>query len=127
MTREKPILFYDSHCNLCHAVVNFIKKRCPTDRLSIVALDSQMATEILSAFSGDAKKIDSVVVLKNSRLYLKSSAMVEVLKLMPMPWKILVVTGIVPRFVRDRIYDFIAENRYRWFGVCEKCQTTPND
>jgi len=68
------------------------------------------------------KETDSVILIKNETIYIESEAALEVCRLLPRPWKWFVVFKLIPKKWRDKIYDWIAGNRYRWFGIKESCE-----
>jgi predicted DCC family thiol-disulfide oxidoreductase YuxK len=113
--REVAIVFFDGECNLCNTFVNFIIKRDRKVHFNFASLQSSFA----SKFLGDnlvEKGMNTVVLRKNSSLFFKSDAALEIAKNLSGLWPTFYILKIVPKFIRDFIYDWIAANRYRWFG-----------
>lgn len=116
-----PILLFDGVCNLCNASVNFVIRRDPAKRFRFASLQSPAGQELLKKFDLETEKLDSVVLVEGSRFYARSDAALEVARRMRGFWKLLYVFKIVPRLIRDPIYDWVARNRYRWFGKKDQC------
>jgi predicted DCC family thiol-disulfide oxidoreductase YuxK len=122
---EKIILF-DGICNLCQASVQFIIKRDPKAHFRFASLQSEAGQKLLTKYS-ISKDINSFVFIAGEKYYTKSSAALMVCKYLQGFWKLLYVFMFVPRPIRDRIYHFIAENRYKWFGKRESCLIPTSD
>lgn len=116
----QPILFFDGVCNLCNGVVAFLIKQDTKGVLKFASLQSEAAQRRLQPH-GELKKLDSVVLLEDGQVFQKSIAVLKVLKRLPWYWQWAQVFWIVPMSVRDVVYDWIAKNRYRWFGRQEQC------
>ncbi|HUQ97181.1 MAG TPA: thiol-disulfide oxidoreductase DCC family protein [Chitinophagaceae bacterium] len=118
--QQQSVLFFDGVCNLCNGAVNFIIAQDKKAVFQFAPLQSEAAQQLLQPY-GDFKKLDSVVLLADGQLFQKSIAALKVLKFLPWYWQWMQVFWIVPRVLRDAIYDFIARNRYRWFGKKAVC------
>jgi predicted DCC family thiol-disulfide oxidoreductase YuxK len=121
--RKEPdhILFFDGFCLLCEGVVYFILKRDKKGLLHFSALHSKYFSRISGNLPGGGSETDSVVLLSGGRIYQKSQAAFLVAGLLGFPWSFLGIFGILPRSFTDMMYDFIARNRYRWFGRKKTC------
>lgn len=117
---NQPIILFDGVCNLCNGAVNFVIQQDKKGSFKFASLQSEAAQQLLRQH-GDFKKFDSFILLESGALFQKSTAALNVLKQLPWYWKWLQVFRLVPVGVRDGIYDFIARNRYRWFGKKEHC------
>lgn len=123
---EKIILF-DGTCNFCDYSVQFIIKRDPKKHFKFASLQSEVGKELLKAYNVSTD-IDSMVFIENERSYTKSTAALHICKYLKGAWKILYILLLVPRLLRDFVYDYIAKNRYKWFGTTENCMLpTPED
>jgi predicted DCC family thiol-disulfide oxidoreductase YuxK len=80
-----------------------------------------VAQKILSSHHLDTQQMNSFVLLENGKVYTRSTAALRVAKQLSGIWPILYVFIIVPPFIRNAVYDWIAHNRYRWFGKQENC------
>lgn len=119
--KNENIIFFDGHCNLCNSSVNFIIDRDSRALFKFASLQSELARERLSGFPSEARP-DSIALLQDGKLYWRSSAVLRIAKRMPGLWPLFTVFLIVPPFLRDGIYEWVAKNRYRWFGRQESCR-----
>ncbi len=119
--KDVPVVLFDGVCNLCNNSVIFIIKRDAKSKLKFASLQSEYGVEQMKKFNLHPSALNSVLLVKDNRLFQKSSAALEIASMLNGIWPILYVFKIVPRFLRDFIYDWIAHNRYRWFGKKEEC------
>lgn len=118
---HQPIIFFDGVCNLCNSSVNYFIKRDKKNILKFASLQSDAAKQILLQFGVEKVDLKSIIVLNNNKLYLESSAIIEILKQLGGIYKIFTIFWIIPKPIRDFLYQIIAKNRYRWFGKKESC------
>lgn len=121
MQSEPDILFFDGICNLCNSLIKFILRHDRRGTVMFSPLQSDKAKAILSKYFPSEKIPDSVILLSGDKIYVKSSAILETMRLIGGPWKLFRVFMIVPPFVRNFIYDIVAGSRYRIFGKREEC------
>ena len=121
MKPGSAIIFFDGLCNLCNGAVQFTIQRDPKDLFRFASLQSNFAQETLAPFQIEPKKGDSFVLLENGKIYQRSTAALSVVRKLKGLWPLLYAFIIVPQFIRDEIYNFIAKNRYKWFGKEESC------
>ncbi len=124
---ETPVILFDGVCNLCNGSVIFIIKRDAQSKLKFASLQSAFGTEQMQRFHLPVSSLNSVLLVKDGRLFQKSNAALEIATMMNGLWPMLYVFKIVPRFIRDFIYDWVARNRYRWFGKKEECMIPTPD
>lgn len=110
MTRS--IVIYDHNCAICTATVAFLKKREGLTSLEYVAYDSSEGKKLLDLCSLDFSLEQYIVFIKDKKVFVKSGAVLEILKESGGVWRILYVFIIVPAQLRDFVYNFIAKNRY---------------
>jgi predicted DCC family thiol-disulfide oxidoreductase YuxK len=115
------IILFDGICNLCNASVNFIIKNDKKNRFVFASLQSDVAKEILLQFSEKKLNLNTLIYFENGVLFEKSTAVLKIAKQLCFPWPIFYVFIIIPAFLRDNIYTFIAKNRYKWFGKKATC------
>ena len=115
------IVFFDGVCNLCQRSVQFILTHDSKATFSFASLQGDVAKKILSPHQLDTEQVNSLVLLENGKVYTRSTAALRVAKQLNGLWPILYVFMIVPPFIRDAVYNWIARNRYRWFGKQETC------
>ncbi|SFG73270.1 Predicted thiol-disulfide oxidoreductase YuxK, DCC family [Pedobacter insulae] len=118
---EKTVIFFDGLCNLCNGAVQFTIQRDHRNLFHFASLQSDYAKLKLSPFNIDVEDGSSFVLLENGKVYERSTAALKVAKKLSGFWPLLYGFIIIPRFIRDFIYNFIAKNRYKWFGKKESC------
>jgi predicted DCC family thiol-disulfide oxidoreductase YuxK len=118
---EGPILFFDGVCNLCSASVQFIIEHEAAPTLRFASLQSERARTTLPALGVDPSRLESLVLVEDGVATTKSTAAIGVAAHLRSPWRWLKLTRVVPRPVRDVVYDLVAANRYRLFGRKEAC------
>jgi predicted DCC family thiol-disulfide oxidoreductase YuxK len=118
---DKKIILFDGFCNLCNGVVQFIIPRDKNDVFRFVSLQSDLGIQILNHLNLDSKNLDSIVLFEPENTYnTQSDAALEIAKHLG-NYKYLNILKIIPKYIRDKIYQYIAKNRYRWFGQKESC------
>ena len=115
------IILFDGVCNLCNGAVNFVIKRDPGNVFKFTPLQEKQGILLLKKHAIDAQKLDSIVLVENKKVYTKSSAALRIARKLSGLWPLFFVLLIIPSFIRDGVYDFIAKNRYKWFGKKEQC------
>lgn len=118
---ETPILFYDGVCGLCNRLVYFVLRNDRKGAIRVAALQSDVATEKLKGTVVNVNDPDTILFLEKGVVYSESDAVARILSCMGGGWQILSVFRILPRFIRDGVYRFVARNRYRWFGRYDAC------
>lgn len=113
-----PLILFDGTCALCNGWVEKVYKWDRKKRFFFSVLQSESAKNILKHRSLDS---DSVILVNNNSTLDKSDAVFEIVRLLGFPYSIIRVFCVLPKKWRDSVYDFIAENRIRWFGERKKC------
>lgn len=122
LPKNKNIILFDGVCNLCDASVQFIIKHDKKDVFRFVALQSDLGIEIIKYIGIDARNIDSIILYKPGiAYYYKSSAALEIAKELGGFFSLVIIFKIIPETFRNKMYDFIAKNRYKWYGKKESC------
>ena len=122
MEDNKKIILFDGVCNLCNGAVQFIIKRDKKDVFRYAALQSEIGEQLVAERGIDTSKVDSIILIEPGRAYYtKSDAALEIGRDFGGLWKALALFTWIPRTFRDAIYDFVARNRYRWFGKKDAC------
>jgi predicted DCC family thiol-disulfide oxidoreductase YuxK len=127
MITSGPILIFDGVCNLCNRLVIFIVKRDRKTIISFSQLQSESGRILLKKFGLNNGKADSVVYVRGESYYLKSSAILHLLKDLGRGWGVFYGFIIIPAFIRDFFYDIVARTRYRIFGRTDKCMIPSRD
>lgn len=118
---NNPIILFDGVCNMCSGIVLFVIKRDPEGIFRYAPLQSQAGKSLLERFNLPIDELHSLILVEGDRCYKKSTAALRVAKRMKGLWPVLYPLVLVPRPIRDFIYDLIARNRYRWFGRRDEC------
>jgi predicted DCC family thiol-disulfide oxidoreductase YuxK len=121
----QPIVLFDGVCNFCNNTINFVIKRDRKNTLRFTTLQSFPANQLLEQYGLSGSGMQSFVFIENGKAYTKSTAALRVCKYLTLFWPLVYAFIIVPRFIRDGVYDYIASNRYKWFGSKEECMV-PN-
>ncbi len=124
---SQPLLLFDGICNLCNSSVQFIISHDRQKKFTFASLQSDAAKEILLQFDTKYFNLDSIILIYNDKIYSKSAAIIRVGMLLGKGFSFSVIFYIIPRFIRDWMYDFIAKNRYKWFGKKESCMLPNKD
>lgn len=122
---DKGVVLFDGVCNFCNDSVNFIIDRDPNDNFRFASLQSKTGQELLAKLNLPTENFDSVVLVQNGKLYQKSDAALRIANELKGAWSIFGKMRWVPRFIRDGVYNFIANNRYRFFGKKEDACVLP--
>jgi predicted DCC family thiol-disulfide oxidoreductase YuxK len=115
------VVLFDGVCNLCNGAVRFIIDRDPAGRFRFASLQSLAAREVLGAATVEEPLPDSIVLVERDRVTTRSTAALQIARRLQFPWPLLYAFIVVPRRLRDAVYDVVARNRYRWFGRREVC------
>ncbi|MEO0043405.1 MAG: hypothetical protein RL329_2853 [Bacteroidota bacterium] len=117
----EAIILFDGVCNLCDTFVQFVLKKDKKARFRFAALQSQRGALLLKQFGLSATEYNSVVLVESGQVYQKSAAALRILKGLGGMWTLLYAFIWIPRPIRDVLYDWIARNRYRFFGKKAEC------
>lgn len=112
------MILFDGYCNLCNGFVQFVIKRDPKAKFRFAPLSSDYARDSINVAGIDP---ETIVLVDNGRIYTKSTAALKIATGLNGAYQLLGIFRIIPRFIRDAIYDWIARHRYRWFGKQESC------
>jgi predicted DCC family thiol-disulfide oxidoreductase YuxK len=122
---SNPILLFDGVCNLCNGYVQFVLERDNSERLRFGSLQSEAAGELLKQNDLPTDYTDSLVLIEGSDYYTESSAVLRICTYLGGVYRLFSAFSVVPKFIRDAIYRFIAERRYEWFGKRKQCMVPP--
>ena len=120
-TLSHPVILFDGVCNLCARSVQFVIKHDPKHQFRFASLQNEFGRQVLEEFQLPATEWGSFILLENNRIYTQSGGALRVVKKLNGLLPFLYIFIIIPRFVRDAIYQWIAKNRYKWFGKKQAC------
>ena len=115
------IVFFDGVCNFCNYWVNFAIKKDKKKKLRFAPLQGETAKNILPQYNISTTALSTVVFIDDGKIYTQSSAAFRICKHLDGGWKLFFGMMVIPKFIRDAAYNFIARNRYRWFGKKDAC------
>lgn len=124
---DTPVLLFDGVCNLCNGVVQFIIRNDPDAEFRFAALQSEAGQALLERFDLPTDDFDSFVLVENGEYVTKSTAAILIAKRLGFPFSLLYPFIVLPKSLRDRVYDLVADNRYRIFGRKEQCMVPTPD
>jgi predicted DCC family thiol-disulfide oxidoreductase YuxK len=122
LPQNKKIILFDGVCNLCNTAVNYVIAHDKKDVFRFVAIQSDLGQEIINHIGIDTTKTDSIILfIPQKAYYYKSQAALEIATDLSGFLPLLYVFRIVPTFLSNWVYDYIAKNRYHWYGKKESC------
>ncbi len=117
----KPVILFDGVCNLCNHSVQFVIRHDPEEIFLFASLQSETGQKLLHQYQLPMNNFNSFVLIENGKVYTCSTAALKVAAEINGLIKLMYVFIIVPKFIRDGIYKWISNNRYKWFGKRETC------
>jgi len=122
LPQDKKIILFDGVCNLCDTSVQYVIKYDKKDVFRFVSLQSELGQKILKHIGINPVHIDSIVLYEPGiSYYYKSTAALHIAKGMSGIFTFATIFRIIPASLRDSIYDYVAKNRYKWYGKKEAC------
>ena len=121
VNRQSPVLLFDGVCNLCDASVQWVIEHDPAAIFRFASLQSETGQAFLKKFNLPTDELNTVVLVDGEKAYTHSDVPLQIFKKLGGWWSLLQVFFIVPRPLRNSVYDWIAGNRYRWFGKKGEC------
>ena len=122
LPKDKKIILFDGICNLCNTSVQFIIRHDKKDVFRFVSLQTTLGQEILNHIGVDIKTIDSIVLYEPGiAYYIKSEAAFKIAYELNGLYKFLSFFSVLPKSITNLFYDYIAKNRYKWFGKIASC------
>lgn len=116
-----PIILFDGVCNFCNGAVNFTIKRDKQKKIRFAALQCDAGRQLVQQYGLPADDMRSFLFIENGKVYNRSTAALKVCRYLTGLWPLCYGLIIVPAFIRNGIYDWIAKNRYKWFGERQDC------
>jgi len=117
-----PIILFDGICNLCNSSVDRVIRWDRKKVFRFASLQSEFAKNLLNNTSVNPRDLDSIVYFHQGKVKQKSNAVMAIVLKLGFPYSLLYVFKLVPRFLRNYVYDIVARNRYQWFGEKETCR-----
>ena len=124
---ESAIVLFDGVCNLCSGFVQFVVPRDPEGKYRFASLQSEVGRELLAEHDLPTDELESIVLIEDGESYVKSAAVIRIASDLGGRYRLLSPFRYVPAALRDRVYDFVADHRYRWFGKKDRCMMPSGD
>jgi predicted DCC family thiol-disulfide oxidoreductase YuxK len=123
-----PLMLFDGTCGLCNGWVDFVIRFDRSGRFRFTPLQSETGRNMLAEVHLSPDYRDSIVLFQEGRIYTSSTAVLRILRELGLPFSLAYVFIVIPSFIREAVYRFIARNRYKWFGRRESCRLpTPEE
>jgi len=119
--RIPSVILFDGLCNLCNGFVQFVIARDPAARFRFAPLQSESGRRVLRSAALPDPFPETVVLVEAGRPFTRSAAVLRIVRRLRAPWPLAYAMILIPRPLRDWLYDAIARRRYRWFGKREEC------
>lgn len=120
-SNTNPVILFDGVCNLCNSSVQFVIKHDPKRQFRFASIQGDYGQQVLKQFHLPPDSLNSFILLKDNQIYTHSTGALKVAKQLSGAWPLLYAFIIIPAFIRNAVYQFIANNRYKWFGKKESC------
>ena len=121
------VIVFDGVCNLCNRAVSFIIERDAARIFRFSSMQSETGAGLLSANGIDPGNVETFLLIRRGTPYIRSDAAIEIAKELDRPWRWFTIISVIPKSIRDRMYSWIAANRYRWFGKRSECMTPTSE
>ena len=118
----KSIVLFDGVCNLCNGAVDFIIRYDREANFMFASLQSDAGQQLLKHYGLPTDHYESMVLLKQGKIYQRSNAALEIAGELGGGWSLFKIFKPLPVSLRNAVYNFIAKNRYRFFGQSETCR-----
>lgn len=118
---HEHVVLFDGVCNLCNNSVQFIIKRDKKRLFRFASLQGKAGQELLEKHHLPTDDFNSFVLIEGEKPYTRSAAALKIARHLGGGWRLLYSLMIIPRFIRDAVYNLIAKNRYKWFGKKDEC------
>ena len=125
--QDKKIIVFDGVCILCNSFVQFILKKDKRKQFYFTTAQSDFVKEQLKTNPMKANALDSVLYVKNGKVHSESTAALNIFSDLGGIWKLLSIFKLIPPFIRNAVYRFIAKRRYRVFGKLDTCMMPPSE
>ena len=127
MKASEKIVLFDGVCNLCNSSVQFIIKRDKKKQFRFASLQGNYGQAFLKKYNLPADNFNSFILLEDDKIYTRSTGALRMLKHLGSGWRLFYGLIILPKFIRDGVYNWVARNRYKWFGKKDECMIPTPD
>ena len=121
MQEKSSIILFDGICNLCNSSVTYILRFDKRKKFRFASMQSDAGQKLISNFETVTELPESILLIEKQKVYSESTAALKIAKQLQFPISLLYAFILIPKFLRDPVYRWVARNRYRWFGKKESC------
>jgi len=125
--RHERVIVFDGVCNWCNAWVNFVIAHDPHGKFKFGTLQSDQGQQILKTLQLSTKDFSTFLLLEQTRVYIKSTAALRIVRHLSGFWPLFYLGLLIPRPLRDALYDYVARHRYEWMGNTDACRPPSTD
>lgn len=118
---DRPILVFDGVCVLCSGLARFLLRHDTRRQFRLLAAQTPLGTALYRHFGLEPVAYETNLLIDDGQVWFKSEGSIRIFERLGFPWSLVTLGRLLPRPVRDRLYDVVARNRYRWFGVRQTC------
>ena len=118
---QYPVIIFDGICNLCCGWIHFLIHKDKNMKFRFATIQSETGQKVLNEVPENEKMMESIIYVKGNQYFRESSAILEILTDIGGFWKIFAVLKLIPKAIRDKIYQIIAKRRHRYFGKRTTC------
>jgi predicted DCC family thiol-disulfide oxidoreductase YuxK len=118
---DRSIIVFDGKCVLCSGWARFVARYDRRDRFRLLPAQSLLGAAIYTHYGLHPTDYETNLLIENGRVWLKSEGSIRMFEGLGLPWSLATTARVLPRRLRDRLYDLIARNRIRWFGARAVC------
>jgi prepilin-type processing-associated H-X9-DG protein len=118
---DRPIIIFDGKCVFCSGFANFILRTDRHRRFRLTAAQSPIGVALYRHYGLGPVNYTTNILLADGHVWFKSAASLRIFQQLGLPWSVLSAGRLLPPILRDGLYDIVARNRLRWFGVRETC------
>ncbi len=126
LPQDRSVVLFDGICNLCNSSVRFILKHDSREQFLFSSLQSDASEKLLLHLNYKIREMNSILLVENGQIHEKSDAVLRIAAGLGFPWNLATAFRFLPKIQRDKLYDFVAKNRYKWFGKKDRCVYTMN-
>ena len=118
---QNPVIIFDGICNLCCGWIQYLIRIDKTMKFRFVSIQSERGQKLLNVIHENDKMTESIIYLKENKSFRESSAVLEILTDIGGVWKLIAVLKLIPKPIRNKLYQLIAKKRYHYFGKRTTC------
>jgi predicted DCC family thiol-disulfide oxidoreductase YuxK len=118
---HKPLIVFDGICHLCTGFVRFVTRWDRDALFQFLPAQSPRGEALYAGLGLKSGDWDSNLLVLEDRVYTELDAFIEISRRFGGPWRLIAILYVIPRALRDWVYNRIVRNRYRWFGKRDLC------